>query len=407
MKLATNKLRYFQLLLIGAVLIRLFLIPFLFHPDLKTQYFHAQFLAHGVFNIYQYIAQNIDQLGYKDTFNYPPLTYWLLGIWHVAISPFVGEGFSIWLNDWSATRFTADGMYRFLFYAKLPYLIADLATGLVLMQFVPNQYKKRLAILWFYNPITLYIIYGLANFDIIPTLFSVLSLLFFMKQSYARSGLWLGLAIALKIYPLLFLPFYLGPLSVQRRFREALLVGGTSLGVFLLSILPVWHDFLSIGNSGLLTKIFEIRLGEIPVFIPLYGLLFLLALLRPLTWQRLNFYIVAVLALVYSLTLIHPQWLLWILPFLLLLLVENNWLLFLFIPLLISYLLTIISLEDRFLTLGIFSPLVPSIYDVGFFEQTIFSHISKEAVVILSQVLGISTYASIVTIYFKMLIYEK
>jgi len=56
------------------------IMPFLFHPDIKSQYFHAQFLQHGVLNIYQYLRKTKIYLGTKTTFNYPPLPYYVLEV---------------------------------------------------------------------------------------------------------------------------------------------------------------------------------------------------------------------------------------------------------------------------------------------------------------------------------------
>ncbi|KPJ70859.1 hypothetical protein AMJ51_00745, partial [Microgenomates bacterium DG_75] len=57
---------YGQVLLM-ALFIRFLLMPFLYHPDIKSHHFHFYFLSQKVFNIYQYLADNIQNLPYTDT----------------------------------------------------------------------------------------------------------------------------------------------------------------------------------------------------------------------------------------------------------------------------------------------------------------------------------------------------
>ena len=187
-----------------AVLIRLLIMPFFYHPDIKSQHFHFQFLSQGIFNIYDYLAQNKSTLGYKDTFNYLPLTYYTLGITQTISKPFLDGNFYQWVNDWGETQNNYPNMIFFMLVLKIPYLVFDILTGLFLYKIYQN---KKVLYFWLFNPISIYLIYILGNFDIIPTFLTLLSFYFIKNDKQFWSYLTIGFAIALKMYPIMFLPF--------------------------------------------------------------------------------------------------------------------------------------------------------------------------------------------------------
>lgn len=377
-------LKPYKTILLLAILIRLLLMPILFHPDIKTQYFHANFLSQGVFNIYGFISENKEKIGYTDTFNYPPLTYFMLGSWAIVNKPLLGEPFQNWLSDWGEGWFTNPEIFRQMFILKIPYLFADLLIGLLLVKMLEKQYWKKALIIWFFNPLTLYVIYGLANFDIIPTFFTLLSLFLIKKNKYVWSGLSLGLAIATKLYPLMFLPFFALQLIKSKDLKNLVVFCLSTGGLFLASIIFLLKDFMSISNNGLITKVLsnhiEVLGFFIPIFVIIYGSLLLAFWVSKNEWNSLDFYIMAVGFSVLAVTRFHPQWIIWSLPFFVILTVKNLSNLILFLPVFISYLVLVLTFEDRFLTLGIFSPVLPSIYQVGFIEQTLFSHFDKNLI---------------------------
>ena len=47
-----------KILFIFAIIIRLILTPLFYHPDIKSQNFHFQFLSQGKINVYQFIDEN-------------------------------------------------------------------------------------------------------------------------------------------------------------------------------------------------------------------------------------------------------------------------------------------------------------------------------------------------------------
>jgi hypothetical protein len=375
-------------------------MPFLFHTALKTQYFHANLLTKGVVNVYEYMKVNKDNLGFKDTFVYPTMAYFTLGSWAYVTQPILGQPFQNWLYDWGESRWTNPQLFRQLFVLKLPYLFFDLLCGVLIAYLVEESLRKRALVVWFFNPLTLYIIYGLANFDIIPTFLTLFSLFFFQKNKLLASGLSLGLGISLKLFPLLLLPFFVLSLLKKENKRGLILFLIGVIMMVLLTLCLFFQDFLATSGSGMATQmlipivILPFNL-KIPIFYLLYSSLLLGCLFSKNTWESLNVYILATFWLVLSLINFHPQWLLWSLPFFAIIITKESKLLIQGGLIFISFIFFILIFEDRFLTLGILSPIFPNIYDVANLEQTLFTYIPKTFLEITARLIFIITILTI------------
>jgi hypothetical protein len=297
--------------IILALILRLLIAPFFYHPDLKSQNFHFQFLSHGVLNIYQYIADNKSNLPYRDTFNYLPLTYFTFGSIHLLEKPFQAPGFYSWLNDWGENQNSSANFPYFLLVLKIPYIILDFSIAYLLFKITRSKYTLNL---WLFNPISLYLIYVLGNFDVLPVFLTLLSF-YWLKTNPIKSFLVFGIAIALKLYPLLFLPFFL--IHYSHKPSDWLKYSLLSLTPLLISILPFiqstafWQSFF---GSGLTQKIFELKIFSFPIFPILYLFLLIFYLLK--TKLNIIYYLFFVFLLFVSFVNFHPQWILWFFPFL-------------------------------------------------------------------------------------------
>lgn len=309
-------------LLILAILLRLLVMPFYFHPDIKTYHFQASFLKQGVWDIYSFLVDNRQGLTIKEEFVYFPLTYYFLGGYQAAISPILGANFTNWLTDASSHAATWVGVYRYLILLKLPYLILDIAIALLLTQFFVNfSDKKKAVIYWLFNPFWLILIYVFSNVDIIPVYISLLSIWFLAKEKFLYSGILLGISAGFKAYPLIFLPFLI---LYTKNIKQALLLLISSLVTLFLVILPFWSESFkqSALLSGLTTRIFlsnlSIGFGEV-LLLPLISLtvLFFHGMInqkkeKDLLWK----FPLAALLILFSTIHFHIQWLLWLTPFL-------------------------------------------------------------------------------------------
>lgn len=332
-------------------------MPFFYHPDIKSQHFHFQFLSSSIFNIYEYLDQNKNKLPYQDTFNYLPLTYYVFGSYQSLVKPILGNNFYLWLNDWGENQNSYPNMIFFMLILKLPYLFFDLFLGYILYKIYNS---KKILYLWLFNPISIYLIYILGNFDIIPTFLTVLSFYFIKKNKFTWSYLSIGLAIALKIYPIMFLPFiiFYDKKNLLKNIKFSLL----SLLPLAISILPFIFQnsfYTSFLGSGLTQKILEYKILNIPVF-PIFYITILINYFLSKSSKKLENVFLYMFLIFIGLVKFHPQWIMWFFPFLLIIYTKSNkfkYFLISFFILIFSY---IILFNDNYLFWGHFTPIEPS-----------------------------------------------
>lgn len=315
------KISSMRKLFIVAILLRLLIMPFYFHPDIKTYNFQSSFLKQGVLNIYTYLDNNKEKLPLKEEFVYFPLTYFFLGGYQILASPFLGGNFYNWISDASASATTELGVFRYLFILKIPYLILDIFLGLLLTQFFTSiEDKKKALVYWLFNPISFAVIYIFSNVDIFPVLISLFSLLLFQRKKYYLSFLILGISIGFKAYTILFLPFLL--LFIKNR-RQQILALGVLISVVSLIIIPflsggfIHSAVLSSLTTRLIFPSIGIGFGEsLMIGIISLTVLFFVSLSRKNeNTNKCWLYLLVLLLLVFSTIHYHIQWLLWIMPF--------------------------------------------------------------------------------------------
>ncbi|MDP3758137.1 MAG: hypothetical protein Q8Q86_00300, partial [Candidatus Daviesbacteria bacterium] len=119
---------------------------------------------------------------------------------------------------------------------KIPYLIFDLLIGVILFKLFNSPRKSLLAFsIWMFNPVNLYATYMMGQFDIIPTLFIVLSIYFALKGKLEWAALALGGGIAFKLFPVfLVVPLVILGKSYPGRLKLLIL----AILPYLLSIIP-------------------------------------------------------------------------------------------------------------------------------------------------------------------------
>ena len=346
-------------LLILAVVLRLLVSAFIFHPDIKTFNFQSQFLKRGVLNIYTYLETNKSNLSIKDEFVYFPLTYFTLGGYQAIVSPFLGNEFVTWLNNADSNAFTLDpNIFKYLIILKLPYLICDFAIAFLLLKYFDDKkLGKKAFTLWLFNPFTIYYIYAFGNVDIFPVAITLLSLILVKSNKLKLAALSLGIAAGFKLYPLLFVPFLL---LKGKDIKEKFLLGFIPFLTFGLISLPfISQAFIkSTLISGLTTRIFnpgfDVGFGEsIIVGLSLFAALFYAAWLID---KKLNVfkYWLAILLIIFSFSHFHIAWLLWIAPFVVILSIKKSYLSY---PLFyLAIIVTIIPLlyQDRSMSISLY-----------------------------------------------------
>lgn len=324
--------------LILGVLLRIFLSFATFHPDIQALSDSGQFVASGhILNLYNYASSALD-------LNYPPLIYWFFGL------------FNLFFN----------GNIPLL---KLSYLFFDLSLGFLLYKIVDPKKSVLVFTLWIFNPINLYATYMIGQFDIIPTFFTVASLYFALKKKLSWAALAMGAGIAFKLYPI-FLIIPLVILAKNNLTKMKLVV--IALLPYFVSILPYLssasfrsHALFASQSSKSLYAAIPVSGGESIILFPAS-----IIVLYLLIWQKRDvaslwkIYVIPLL-LFFIFTHYHPQWLIWITPFLIMDLVSQGTKNLLPILLILSSWFGTLFFFDSSLTVGLFAPLFPILKDTA------------------------------------------
>lgn len=346
-------------LLILAIILRLLVSAFLFHPDIKTIAFQTSFLKKGIINIYPYLTSNKQSLPLREEFVYFPLTYFTIGGYQAVVSPLLGKDFNNWLNDAGANSVVSNpNIFKYLIFLKLPLLFMDIFVAFLLLKFFKKRKKAELAFtLWLFNPFSIILIYAFSNIDLYPILLTVIAFLNIKRKNILLGSLFLGLASCFKLYPLLFLPFIF---LNGRTLKEKILSVVIPVSMTVATIIPFWSKAFveSALISGLTTRIFSpgfsVGFGEsIIVGVFLLSALFFYALMSNKKIKLFNYWIIFLL-LIFSFSHFHISWLLWIAPFLVIKAVQKPQLLW---PILFWAVIAIsipLFYSDRAMTISLF-----------------------------------------------------
>ncbi len=358
----------FTIPIVIAILIRFFLMSFTYHPDIAGQSLSSYFWGFkNITNVYEHLLSLpsnhplVTNFGVNDIFIYPPLTYFTLGTFQ-KIFAFTG------LQSFLETVMSGVNIYKiqnlslYLFVLKLPYIFFDFGTAYILYKYFKKQKTKYLAfILWIFNPVTLYATFCMGVFDIIPVFFTVLSAYFLKKNKLVLSALYMGIGIAFKMYPIFLLPFII---FKSNNWINRIKIGIISILPVILTNLPFFFSsaYRYMVFSPKSQKMFYMEWmlsgaeGIFP-FLLILSFLYLLCQNKSLRPKFYISYIFSVFLLLFSVTHYHPQWFIWISPFLIIELLnykfKEAWL---YVGLLSIYVFIIFTFENS-LSVGLFAPL--------------------------------------------------
>ncbi len=360
--------KYWQIILF-AIIIRLLLSSFTFHQDIQTFNLAGKLVAEGnILNLYDYLPALADNDPLKNlaVFNYPPAIYLFHGVFNFLFN-LLRFPVNLFLLD-SAANYGNILFNIHLLLLKLPYLIFDLLTAVVLYKLFTNENQKRLALLlWLFNPINLYATFMMGQFDIIPTFFTILSIYFILKNKLNLAAFSLGAGIAFKIYPI----FLIIPLIITgKNLFEKMKLFILAILPYLFTILPYLssHNFRSTAlfanqSSKSLYAQIAVSGGESIIIFPALLILFYLIILirkeRSASWRT---YLIPLL-LFFIFTHFHPQWLIWVTPFLILEIVNTGLKNVMPIIAIIISFIGSLFFFDPSLTIGLFAPLIPMLHN--------------------------------------------
>ena len=310
-KTKLTKITTTQILVLG-ILIRIGVSPFFRHPyDIVVW----KFLGIVSYNL------SINPFPYTSFYG-PCWLFTLLGTYPIYLLVSLARPSELFLN----------------LVIKLPIIFGDLIVGVLLFKIT----KSKLALaLWFLNPYVIWIssIHGI--FDALPTLFSLLAMYFLSKKQYVTSGISLAIGIGYKVFPILLIPFFL--LFSLRNFGKKfstkyfLVLLAATLLVFAIFFLPqnftyfnegigdlTNRSMLYMGSSISFIEFLTLNLHVVSnynflyAFVPLYIALILFSIKYVTDFDRLNEAIIITLLLLFvTYNTMHPQFLVWVIPFLL------------------------------------------------------------------------------------------
>lgn len=372
--------RTLGIILVIGVILRLIVSASTYHPDIAALDFAGKVIGAGnISNFYDYLYELDENSPILDVyprylFNYPPAPYFTWGINSIIVKGLVSESVHhAFMYDLTSVLGTWQLSFLLLL-LKIPYIFFDIAVAFLLMSFFKSNKKKVLIFaLWIFNPVSIYATYMVGQFDIIPTFFVILSLYVINKHKnnlkykhILLSAIILGLGAAFKIYPFLLLV----PVAVlEKKWFKRILAIATGIFVYMLTILPFINSVGFRSTALVASQTTKSLYAQIPVsggesimlFLAILVFFYIVFWFQEIKaediWQRF----LVIIMLFFVLTHFHPQWFLWVTPFIIIDLVKS-WPKHVFIVLIIlASLLGMILFFDPGLSIGLFSPITPTI----------------------------------------------
>ena len=323
--------RLYKYFLIG-FLVRLVFLPFLYMRDLLSTYQRAaetvfagnfgsdfqQMLTNVIHSIYLFIIKSI----------FPAIN---------KLSPILLEK-DTWISwisfNSSYNVFTALALFKIL------YLIFDVVCMFLILRLsFDSEPESRLRVFkfWMLNPFVIFILYVFARHDIIGILVTLVALLLAKKNKKYWAIIVLAFGIALRFFPIMILPLFIFYLARTKKDYIILSLVGVS-GLAAVELFSYFYFGRSVIFSLLNTQHFDFILSSklelinhdrIFIFVAVY----IIIILSFLHIKRKNFDILlnygAIIYLAYvSLCYFHPQYMLWTVPFLIIIFVRRKSLLY-------------------------------------------------------------------------------
>ncbi len=306
----------YKWIMIG-LLIRFIFMPFVFHGDLLSTYHRSYLIISGgeypSFYHLSELIQSLFLLAYQSILPLEKILLWPQTTHSVPDS--------FWLE------FAGNNLaYRSIFLFKIPYLIFDFASAFLFLHLLEEKKEGVLAFkFWMVNPIVIFATYIFGRHETV-TIFFILLSLFFAKRNRPYLALFsLGLGIYGRIYPLMFLPFFIFYLGKSLKKRAALLLMGSAVFLFGIATLIIFGtpnlNVLKFFETPFVNFVLDMRIimasgHTIYIFIAGYVLLTLYYIyFRKKDFDNLWKFPLMALLLFYATSYFHAQFFAWFTPF--------------------------------------------------------------------------------------------
>lgn len=258
--------------------------------------------------------------GDQIVFNYQPLAYLIPSAVYLPFRPLIINTAQQLVNtNWTVLHQKI--IYWPLLIYKLPMILADLAIVFLLPKLFDDKRKKRMSqILWLFNPLAIYVSSMMGQMDIVIALFLLLSLINLKNKRNLKAVVWVALSALIKPAGLILIPIIaISEFQKKNNWFDFIktgflgcLVYGLGVAVYIWS--PAYRYFSLFAEQIGKSTYAGISIASGTV-IPWFFIVYIFGLL--LFWKKkisseTIFGIVLLTSLVF--THFHPQWLVWIMP---------------------------------------------------------------------------------------------
>jgi len=352
----------------------LLIAPITYHPDTKLVLYYPTLGNEKVWDIYTYLNNNKDS---APKFHYPPFNYWLLKTQLPLVKLVGGTGLVPWLSANSAEAFLSKNIFLYNLATKLPLLILIMFSGFIIYKIVIkagySEIKARMVvIIWLLNPVTLYSGVMMGQNDILAILPFLVGLYYYFNYPYI-AFIFFGIGSSVKSFPLIW-SIVLAAIYPTKNWVKRIMLAVIPTLIYAGTLLPyIKYDYFryDVLNSGLSTRIFEavidIGFGDKLLIVPvLLVILVLIGIKNNLGNNMLGVakILVAASFIILGFSHFHPQWFMWIMPFLSIYLVVTNKNYFINLFFVLPWLGVILLFPDKFLSYGILGPINPSLINL-------------------------------------------
>jgi hypothetical protein len=300
-----------EILFIG-IIIRLLLMPFFAHNDLKNTYIRAY--AIGFYEEYS-LFRFTDVFAHAVEVVFLYIYDFIIGIDHFLPVELAREQ-NAWVN------FN-------VFFMKIPYLLFDLLNVWLILKLAVKKFRIQTLGFYFLNPLLIFAVYIFGRYETFPIFFVLLSLYLSKQKKQSLSALTFGTSLAARSSFLIITPIY------------AMLVGKNLIQKICLSVLSIMPYGTVLAFKQITKRTRELTwlttgqhqnfiFGfnfEVSPFVFIYGFIAAYTVLLFYTYEKwgkvrtsldhrsISIMFAVGFALFYTLSMFHPQYLAWIVPF--------------------------------------------------------------------------------------------
>ncbi len=313
------------------------------HPDILETSNHSYLFLESiftgnVFDFYNFVESRPLDLYYINYANYNILTYIIFGVWQLPVYIFA-KIFSISINGAILVYYTK--IISVAFYLGCGYMIMKISQKLNLSK----NLSYISALFFLFNPIALFSPFVMGQYDTFCLFFLLFSIYYYLEDNIKMFTILIGVSAVFKFFSFLaFIPLLL--------LKEKKLVS-----LIKYSILSFWlyipTTLLYLGKTGnaqtftklmfdrILTPSFETTFEPVSIFLFLYALICVFAYFytKKESLSYISIYIVmAVYILLFYGIYWHPQWVILVIPFIVLTtFMQKNKLVYLYIDIILCF----------------------------------------------------------------------